>query len=247
MESRNKVIIAILVIAVIVAGVMATYYGIGARNTDAKIADLENKLDEANKQVETTKAELAKSNSKINDVKEALGVSEETTTSNDSKNTSIKYGVVDFSNGKCLNPENSNTKYTPQRDSKLGYDITAILDKSGKKVILSISADKAKEYSSEYKTGISKEITNFSKKVVNVFVESLQGYQTEYVLFLMEDGTVEYMKVVDAVKNDSFKSLGAINGVSDVVDIVRGSSGVLTIFGITSTGDYYDIGRLINK
>ena len=247
MEKKTKVIVGLLIFIIVLLAAFSVMLISKIGEDTINYSELQDKLDEANSNLATTKAELAKSNSKINDVKEALGVSEEKTTSNDSKNTSIKYGVVDFSNGKCLNPENSNTKYTPQRDSKLGYDITAILDKSGKKVILSISADKAKEYSSEYKTGISKEITNFSKKVVNVFVESLQGYQTEYVLFLMEDGTVEYMKVVDAVKNDSFKSLGAINGVSDVVDIVRGSSGVLTIFGITSTGDYYDIGRLINK
>ena len=57
---------------------MATYYGISERNTKTENADLENRLDEANKQVETTKADLVKSNSKINDIKEALGVSEGT-------------------------------------------------------------------------------------------------------------------------------------------------------------------------
>lgn len=260
MESRNKVIIAILVIAVIVAGVMATYYGIGARNTDAKIADLENKLDEANNNLATTKAELAKSNTKINDVKEALGASEETTTTNTTKTNEYKTPYVDFSNGKCLNAESENNIYYPTRSFHFLSAISASIDENGKKVTITTNGDSIKSTFQVDNVGYNNYVVdNFSKKVVNVYIYGM-GHSTgnEYILYLMEDGTVEYTKVLDSLKSNSFKSLGKIDGVSNITEVVSGNAtyiepgqdggpGWRSIYGITSTGDYYDLGAILNK
>ena len=259
MESRNKVIIAILVIAVIVAGVMATYYGIGARNTDAKIADLENKLDEANNNLATTKAELAKSYTKINDVKEALGVSEETTTTNTTKTNEYKTPYVDFSKGKCLNSKSQYYSFYPKKEVSFNNDIVVTLDSNSNKVSIDVKKEHVKAfYGVEFVEDKKYEVSNFSKKVSNIYICGWgHSVGNESILYLMEDGTIQYTKIEKALKENSFESLISVNNVINIIDIVpgtisyvepeNGGTGWRTFYGITSNGDYYELGDMINK
>lgn len=240
MESRNKVIIAILVIAVIVAGVMATYYGIGARNTDAKIADLENKLDEANKQVETTKAELAKSNSKINDVKEALGVSEETTTTDTSKQ------VTYINTSNCINPRKADG------NSKVDYKIYGFgsLTTNSSNTYYYCNVEESGAYVSKMENGTEKEknkLENIDKKIIfagEYFYTSVDSC----FMFVLEDGTVNYIDVGrDITEKGNYKTT-KIDGVSNVVSIIQGSDGNNGVaLLIRDDGKFYDSLQAISK
>ena len=93
------------------------------------------------------------------------------------------------------------------------------------------------------------------KKVQNVY--NAKAAQTEFancILFLMEDGTVEYMPLGYAIKNDDFRSYGKIDGVENVVDIVTAqtgtgepASGYLTTLLIQKDGTAYDISEQLRK
>ena len=88
-------------------------------------------------------------------------------------------------------------------------------------------------------------IKTFSQKIEQIYI----GYfgteaGSEYLLFLMEDGTIEYIPIYDEVSNsewnsmydgEKFNSHGSIYGISDVVSFIY-----LTVE--SSSGDYYSIG-----
>ena len=108
------------------------------------------------------------------------------------------------------------------------------------------------DYSSE------KHEINFDKKVVEVFIGSFgHAAQGDVVLFLMEDGTVEYIPVVDSFKNhrDNPVSYGKIENVKDVVRFVRvnacptgeRTSCYADTLAVTSDGSFYDLNAHIKE
>ena len=71
----------------------------------------------------------------------------------------------------------------------------------------------------------------FDKNIVDVnFVQLSQGIGYESVLFLLNDGTVEYMPLCDSIVN-GIKSYGKINGLQDIVRFY-------TVIGLPNEGEY---------
>ena len=93
------------------------------------------------------------------------------------------------------------------------------------------------------------------RKVQNVY--NAQHGHTDFgnsILFLMEDGTVEYMPLAYAIKNNDFRSYGKIDGVENVVDIISATthtsepaSGYLTTLLVQKDGTAYDISEQLRK
>ena len=93
------------------------------------------------------------------------------------------------------------------------------------------------------------------RKIQNVYC--LGAGQSGYgncVLFLMEDGTVEYMPLAYAIKNNDFRSYGKLEGVENVVDIVTayiaggmGAGSGHTALVIQEDGTAYDIGEQLRN
>ena len=160
-------------------------------------------------------------------------------------------------NGKCLNAR-ENVKYTPNRTAEF-YGLTAYIKDNGKTVGFNVNGNLIKDKYPEVNITEYKEysITNFSKKVVNVYIEGMgQGVGNEVLYFLMEDGTVEYMPIHKALKAKEFKSYGKIENVSNIIDITTGMAqanidgtgegpGWNTVFAINNEGNYYDIGAIV--
>ena len=76
-----------------------------------------------------------------------------------------------------------------------------------------------------------------------------QGVNEETIFFLMEDGTVEYIPLYYALKNNDIRSYGAINEVSDVVNLISVAAqpkdspvgGHLSVLALKADGTYYDL------
>ena len=88
------------------------------------------------------------------------------------------------------------------------------------------------------------------RKVQNVYNSGPGGTgYGNFILFLMEDGTVEYMPLAYAIANNDFRSYGKIEGAENIVEIVDAS---VPLYGTTALliqkdGTAYDIGdQLIN-
>lgn len=74
---------------------------------------------------------------------------------------------------------------------------------------------------------------SFDQSVSEVYIgESGTSVKGDVLLFLLEDGTVEYMPVVEALKNHDFRSFGQLGGVEDIVKFYRADA-------ITNERSYY--------
>ena len=107
----------------------------------------------------------------------------------------------------------------------------------------------------QYTAGYTPKIEFGDRKIQNVYC--LGAGQSGYgncVLFLMEDGTVEYMPLAYAIKNNDFRSYGKLEGVENVVDIVTayiaggmGAGSGHTALVIQEDGTAYDIGEQLRN
>lgn len=237
MEKHKSVYIGAFTIVVIGVAIFAIYLG-------SEIKNLKNELNDSkasNNVVSTEASTYADQSSAVSNnvqVKEVEKI--------------VEKGVfVPFDETK--KKFDTTLSYNIIRNPVLGCVIN--LDSKGK-VYLNIGAAEAKEYSPNMKapTNTDIEITGFSKKVVDVFV-GMYGNGIDYpiILFLMEDGTVEYLNSKDAFENNKFVSAGKISGVENIVRIEQagayeeGSGGYRTVIAIDKDGYYYDVASKIIK
>ena len=97
----------------------------------------------------------------------------------------------------------------------------------------------------------------FTQKVESAFIGSVgQDATYETVFFVMEDGTVEYIPVFHALKNNSVKSYGKVDAtVGGVYRITEysicprnGKTGCgVTVMAQRYDGKYYDLSKYITK
>lgn len=67
----------------------------------------------------------------------------------------------------------------------------------------------------------NKEIEGFTKKVQEVYLAYMgNGDVQPLILFLIEDGTVEYLDSKDMLKNENYKSSGKLGDLSNIVKFV---------------------------
>lgn len=73
---------------------------------------------------------------------------------------------------------------------------------------------------------------SFEQPVVDIAIgETGQNVSGDVLLFLLADGTVEYLPVVKALTNNDFRSYGQLAGVTDVVKFYR-------VDAVSDTGDW---------
>ena len=94
------------------------------------------------------------------------------------------------------------------------------------------------------------------KKVQNVYnLGAGQSASGNCILFLMEDGTVEYMPLLYAIIHEDFRSYGKIEGAENIVDITsayakgpfEGAGSGNTVLVIQEDGTAYDIGEQLRN
>ena len=128
-----------------------------------------------------------------------------------------------------------------------GFNLTT----DGSKVMGTISWDELSGIYSPYfkieKTGIESIEINFSTKVNDIYASGFGqviGYET--LLFLMEDGTVEYIPVVKAMQEKMSQSCGKIPGVENIVKFYTTSGyGGVNLLGQRADGDYYNLSTIL--
>lgn len=160
--------------------------------------------------------------------------------------------TIGFDASKCINNKTNN--YTLSDSSsfisvKLGQDQKSVnlkinWNSYGPQVGITDSSNDIGEYA----------ITNFSKKIVDVFIgEFGQAAGEETILYLMEDGTVEYTPIVKAKKSNNFASFGILNGVDNIVKFystsasVPNGSGYITVIAQKADGTFYDLSTIIKE
>lgn len=169
-------------------------------------------------------------------------------------------------NSKLINKnENSRIEYRTEgkankiirRITPTGKDLTLIevvLGKDKRTVTLTINWG---EYNL---TGDDENIKTYTitleKNVKDVYVVGFgQAIGQECALYLMEDGTVEYNKIINEMQETTtLNSSGPIEGVTNIDRIETGQSGLkddvgwgINNYAIRKDGKFYDLGSLLFK
>lgn len=102
------------------------------------------------------------------------------------------------------------------------------------------------ESESKISKNVSYKISGFDKKVVDMEMgcngQEISGF---YMVFLMEDGTLEYTSIKNLITNLSVE--GKIDGVSNIVKLQSVHYAISNVFALDYENNLYDIGYMINK
>ncbi len=145
--------------------------------------------------------------------------------------------LTEFNSNGCLNDENS--IYTLVTSNSNTINAYAKLN-TDKKTI------KFRAHDNNYTIVMS-------NTVEDIFISGFgQSAGAETLLFLMSDGTVEYMPIEDAIKTNNVNSYGKLPNVSHVIKFLMaeetapntvGSS--ITILGFNNDNSFYDLGQIL--
>ncbi len=226
---RNSILIAIFVITTIIASCLAVFFGI---KSNSQRSDLESKIENLNSQISSLKSE----NNTVDNTEQA---SNDTNNSNNTQEKVeekivYKYERPVIDTNKCLNPIDG-SKYSVSRGIEYNYlDCSCEIISNGKAKLtfnnISSLEDKGFVINNNIKEksvldSFSTEITNFSSDVIDAYFGHMgHGIGKESILFIMKDGSVEYIPIKDALENNTIKSYGKILDVNGVVEIINGSS-----------------------
>ena len=245
-----------LIIAIIIIILMGLYiYKVNVeKNTEMKkTADLELEVSNLNNTITNLQE-------KINTISETINSS----SSNENTNNQVleEANITDYINktglvGKTTYEiNNSATKHLNGfdiilEDSKVYFKLT----NKGNIESYSITSSTINR-----KENIKEEITGFSGKVKNVyFYEVGQAVMPESlaILFLMEDGRIEYISYVDALQTTNLSSRGEIKGLYNITEIYfasacewadeTGGSGWASCVAKDSNNQYYSLEIALEK
>ncbi len=231
MESKRKnVYIAIFVITTIIAGCVAVYFGIMGYK-DRK--ELQSKIDNL------------ESNNKV----------EENSSNNENlSRDKIKEDIVNnFDESKLINKPQYENYYTYKlvdndENSKI-YGISGKIQQDENTISIKIDWSKKPfgitgDYNGEQEYTLS-----FNSKIADVIFASdrIDAYSEKYI-FLLEDGTGEYIPLYNACKDNKIMSYGKIDNVKDIVHIQKGfAAGGYTVFAFKEDGTFYDLFAIISE
>ena len=229
--SLSTFLLIIAIIAIIVMGIF-----IYKLNND-KTAEIQ-KSTELQSQVNSLNGTVSDLQEKINKVSETINSSRNTTNSENSNNT-------DATSSKNKTLEEANVTNNVNKTGLIGeitYEIgnSATNHLDGFDVILEDSKvyfkltnkEKIKSYSITDSTinrveNKKEEITGFNGKVKKVYFYQVgQAIVPDSlaILFLMEDGKIEYISYVDALQTNDLRSRGEIAGIYNISDIYSASA-----------------------
>ncbi len=242
MMKRKNVYIGIFVITTIVASCIAVYLYLNVDKQKNEITELNAKIEELNK-----------SNSNVEEKSSQKD-------SDDNIKTEYKSYKTIFNSSKCLNPR-SNVEYKINIEDNFN-GISCRINEDKKSVNIGINWDSVNNL-----YGISKPnnvqgnysnitVSGFSSEIVDVNILGTgQAVGNEVFLFLMKDGTVEYIPVYKSLQSNDFKSYGKIDKIADVIGIApmlsTGTSepkiSFYTIGAIKEDGSFYDLGYILEQ
>ena len=226
-NSRKNIYITIFVITTVLASCFAVYFAIEASNN-------------APQNITTGKVEsvatddVKKSETKV-EIKE------------------VEKGVFpQVDTNKCIN-KTEGIKYMNSLERRFRHgDIYCSLNEDNKSIILTCEPEVLKEYYNIDKgnTYVNINIDGFATEIVDILCCSSGGQVAgrEVILLLMADGTVEYIPLAKALKDNNTKSYGKIENVSNIVRIdtmsfvdQSGGGAASGPIAIKADGSFYDL------
>lgn len=244
MESKRKnVYITIFVITTIIAAGLAIFFKVDG---DKKLKSMEAKVEE--NLGDNNGDELVKSEVSTNSNKKDTKGSSQTETVEKIVKENVFYPEIDSS--KCINKQDG-VEYKKRISEEL-VPLTCIVNDDKKSATLTTDwnyASKVWGFVPNGGNGIyeQKNSNGFQGEIVNV-ISTGWGQTADYstLLFLMKDGTVEYVPVYNAYKTSNYNSRGKISGVTDIVYIGNVSAnGYCEPIAMKSDGSFYILSEML--
>lgn len=244
----KNVLIVVLIITTLIAGGLAVYFGITGNQ---KQTELQAKIDKLNVQKETTVE---------NNNEETENNKDNTSTNEEKINEKGIFAQMDAE--KCING-GKDIKYKESISrSSLNNAITCSLNEDKKTATLNLNVSEINNMLNLKVSENNAEITvnGFSNEILDIYIDNLghQAPDSEIILFLMKDGTVEYLPIVKALEKNS-KSVKSFGKVKDVNGVVRLSTGNMDEYengeisgrysgpiAIKADGSFYNLCESIN-
>lgn len=235
-KSKNKLLPVVIILAVLTLAGLGTsiYFGIQNSNQASEISDLKSKLDSQKPSDQPSTPDNPNDNT--NDISEILAQVPE--------NLVIKSDNIAYSIG---------VGFTNLDAYAMSYR-WSFYDNNG---IITIHWDNlAENFNYNHKTG-TEEFTAFGPtegQVIDVlFGRFGQDVGEEAILFLMNDGTVEYVPYYLALKENDFRSRGKLKGINNIIRLLyvnasnpNGVGGYRTVLAQRADGTLYDLSSTIN-
>ena len=237
MESKRKnVYITIFVITTIIASCAAVYFYLKATNNKLVAGNKESEVASQENQT-TTNVDVAK------EVKEKIV---------------YKNVMPELDPNKCIEGSKDGGTYQLRVADSFSTALSAVLTADKKTIEILINCEEInKLYNFNYSSNNFDMPINirFEKDVVDLCVSTLGGQSVGYevLIILLKDGTVEYIPLYNAIKNNNIKSYGKIEGITDIVRIgtvkFNGTEfgGFMAPCAIKSDGSFYDLSNRLSK
>lgn len=218
----KNVLIGVFATTTVISTGLAIYFGLNLSKDDEQNTQIEAPIvqDKVEIEEETNNQNINEEYSRIFKFSDEINV----VNTQENDYTIIRHSSSPLGVGATI--ENDNTVYLSL--GKLENDMSFDVDKY--------------DYSPKIEFG--------DRKVQNVYNLGPGGTgYGNFILFLMEDGTVEYMPLAYSIANNDFRSYGKIDGIENIVDIVDASLPIKgkTVLLIQKDGTAYDIGDQLMK
>ena len=99
-----------------------------------------------------------------------------------------------------------------------------------------------------------KEITGFKTNIISSYQANIgNGINAPIILFIMENGTVEYINTTDVIQNKKYVSNGILEGIKDIVKFASvdvkeiEGGGYISVVAIDKNGYSYDINEILQE
>lgn len=99
-----------------------------------------------------------------------------------------------------------------------------------------------------------KEITGFKTNIISSYQANIgNGINAPIILFIMENGTVEYINTTDVIQNKKYVSNGILEGIKDIVKFASvdvkeiEGGGYISVVAIDKNCYSYDINEILQE
>lgn len=134
-----------------------------------------------------------------------------------------------FASSNCLNNSSVNYKLSQYNNSNV-----------------SVKLNSKRNVTLKYK-GNSYTISNFTQDIEDIYVSGFgESYDNLTILYLMEDTTIQYTPIEDAINSDNLTSYGTVNGVKNIIKFhTADNDDGVAILAFKANGTYYDVSKIL--
>ena len=224
MKKGTKIILFVIII-LIIGGLLA--YG---------------KISKRDHKANTQQDNLTINNESLNEIENADMDKDINTTISDVENNKmkIKSNGVEYTETEEINKNNYGIKI--EINNGKAYITTNVNDELYKSIFTNATPLNKKE------------ITGFKTNIISSYHANIgNGINAPIILFIMENGTVEYINTTDVIQNKKYVSNGILEGIKDIVKFASvdvkeiEGGGYISVVAIDKNGYSYDINEILQE